>query len=69
MTLGLKLNGIHQLLVNADNANILGKNMNIIKKNTKGLLGASKAVGLEVNAGRLYRCIWLHIKPLGMWRG
>ncbi|PNF23216.1 hypothetical protein B7P43_G02735 [Cryptotermes secundus] len=46
---GLKLNGTHQLLVYADDVNLLGDNVDTIKKNTQTLIDASKEVGLEVN--------------------
>jgi hypothetical protein len=46
---GLKLNGTHQLLVYADDVNLLGDNIDTIKKNMETLIDASKAVGLEVN--------------------
>jgi hypothetical protein len=47
---GLKLNGIHQLLVYVDYVNLLVDNINIIKKSTENLTDASKEGGLEVNA-------------------
>jgi hypothetical protein len=47
---GLKLNGTHQLLVYADNVNILGGSVHAIKKNTEAVVVASKEIGLEVNA-------------------
>jgi hypothetical protein len=37
---GLKLNGAHQM-VYADDVNILGNNIDIIKKNTETLIGGS----------------------------
>jgi hypothetical protein len=46
----LKLHGTHQLLVYADDVNLLGDNIDTIKKNTGTSIEASKAVGLEVNA-------------------
>jgi sorting nexin-29 len=46
---GLKLNGTHQLLSYADDMNLLGDNIDTIKKNTETLIDASKQVGLEIN--------------------
>jgi hypothetical protein len=38
---GLKLNGTHQLLVYSDDVNVLGDNMDTIKKHTETLIDAS----------------------------
>jgi hypothetical protein len=46
---GLKLNGTHQLLANADGMNLLGDNIKTIKNNMETLVEASKKFGLEVN--------------------
>jgi hypothetical protein len=47
---GLKLNGTHQLLVCADDVNMLGDNVDTIKKSTETLIGNSNKFGLEVNS-------------------
>jgi uncharacterized protein YoxC len=46
----LTLNGTHQLLVYADDVNLLGDNMHTKKRKTETLIDASKEVGREVNA-------------------
>jgi hypothetical protein len=43
---GLKLNGTHQLLVYADDVNLLGGNIDNIKKNRETLIDADKEIGL-----------------------
>jgi hypothetical protein len=50
----LKLNGTHQLLVCADDGNLLGDNIRVvtIKKNIQILIDASKKVGLEINTDK-----------------
>ena len=49
---GLKLNGSHQLLVYADNVNMLEGNVHTVKENAEALVVASKESGLEVNADK-----------------
>ena len=49
---GLKLNGTHQLLVYADEFNILGERVHTMKENAEALLVAIKTTGVKVNAGK-----------------
>jgi hypothetical protein len=46
------LNGTHQLLAYADDVNLLGDNVDTIKKNKETLIDASKEVGLEINVDK-----------------
>jgi hypothetical protein len=39
----------HELLVCADDINLLGESINVIKKETEALLDGSKKVGQKVN--------------------
>jgi hypothetical protein len=48
--IGLEFNGTHQLLVCADDFNLLGDSINIIKEKLGTLLEASRDIGLEINA-------------------
>jgi hypothetical protein len=47
---GLKLNGIHQFLIYADDVNILGGSVHNVEENAEALVMASKEILLEVNA-------------------
>ncbi|KAJ4436759.1 hypothetical protein ANN_16891 [Periplaneta americana] len=46
---GFGIERLHQLLVYADDVNMLGENTQTIRENTEILLESSKAIGLEVN--------------------
>jgi hypothetical protein len=59
---GLILNGTHQLLVYGDNMYLSGDNMDTIKKITETVIGASKEVGLEVNADKTKYMLLSHLK-------
>ena len=50
--ISMKLNGIHHLLVYADNVHIMGISVHATNKNTEGLLVTSKEIRLEVNADK-----------------
>jgi hypothetical protein len=53
--------GTHQLLLYADDVNLLGDNINAIKKNTEAPIDASNEVGLEVDTEKtMYMWISCH---------
>jgi hypothetical protein len=49
---GLKLNGIHQLRVNADYVNVWGGIVHTIKANAEALIVASQETRLEVSTDK-----------------
>jgi len=49
---GFKLNGTHQLLVYADDVNILGGSIHSLKENAEALVAATRDIGLEVSADK-----------------
>ena len=49
---GLKLNGTHQLLVYADDVDMVGGSVHTIKENVEALVLAGKEIVLEVNADK-----------------
>jgi hypothetical protein len=59
---GLKLSGTHQLLIYANDVNLLGDNIDTIKKNRQTLFDPSKEVDLEIKMEQttymLLSCHW-----------
>jgi hypothetical protein len=63
---GLKLSGTRQLLVYADDLNLLGDNIDTIKKNTETVFGSNKEVGLEVKAEKS-KCMLSDLRFSQQW--
>jgi hypothetical protein len=58
---GLKLNGTHQLLICADDVNLLGDNLYIPYRKKQTLIDARKEVDLEVNTEKTeYMLLFCH---------
>jgi hypothetical protein len=66
---GLKLNGTHQLLSYADDVNLLGDFINIMKKNTEALNEAGNEVGLEINVEKIKYMLLSRQQNVGRNRG
>ena len=48
----MDMNGKYQLVVYADDVNMLGENLQTIRENTEIFIKASKDIGLEVNSDK-----------------
>jgi hypothetical protein len=62
---GLKLNGTRQFLAHADDVNIVGENIDTIRKTIEALLDASKEVGLEVNPEKIKYMLMSRSQKIG----
>ena len=58
----MKLNGTHQLLVNADDVNMLGRRVHTVKENAEALIVSIKEIGLEVYADKVSTWSCLEIR-------
>ena len=61
----MKLNGTRQLLVYADDVNVLVANIHIVKENAEAWVVAGKETGLEVNADKTKYMVMLRDQNAG----
>jgi len=61
----LKLNGLHQLLVYADDNGMLGESVRIMKKEGEVLVVASKGNGIEENADKTEYVVMFRYQDAG----
>ena len=64
--IGLELNGKHQLLVYADDVNMLGENLQTVRENAEIFIKASKDIGLVVNSEKTKYMITFHHQNVGL---
>ena len=62
---GLKVNGTHQLLVYADDVNIMDGNIHTTKKNTEARIFANKEIGQEENADKTKYMVMFRVQNAG----
>jgi hypothetical protein len=62
---GMELNGTHQLLVCADDVNLLHDNINTVTKDTQDLLRVGKQLGLEVKAKNVKAHVYIRHHNVG----
>jgi hypothetical protein len=65
---GLKLNGTHEFLAYTDDVNLLGDNIDTIKKNAEASIDASKEVGLEIDVENTKYMLPSHQQNVGQNR-
>jgi hypothetical protein len=61
----VKLNGVHQLLVYADDSNLLGGSIHTIKKSAEAILVGSKETGPEVNGDKTKKMVMSGCQNVG----